>query len=128
MCGLIRIGGEQPPSVRAPLEGDIHRRSCGLEAARGGWLAELAQQVAARVEDQYVGCERIVRSKIAADARVRLFIATAWESMSRFQHIHFEILLAAAKREAGRKVKPGLEHGHGVARRNVDVLAAVGTE
>src|SRR5215469_12607512 len=66
VCRLIRVGGEESPSLKAAFEGDVDRRPCGLEPrALCIRLAERpADQVSILVVHLDVRCERIRRIEV----------------------------------------------------------------
>src|SRR5439155_17183952 len=75
--GLVRVGGEQPPAARALLERDVDRGAVRQKAdARSGGLGERAtDQVAALVENQDVGRERVRGRELTSDGGTRLVVA-----------------------------------------------------
>src|SRR5436190_22851531 len=108
---LIGVRREEPPSLKATFERDVDRRPRGLEPATGcGGLRQLAELCPGLVENQDVRRERVIRIESTANFHRILFVAYAGQAVSRLQHIYFESLGIAEKRDPRRKIQPRLKN------------------
>src|SRR6266704_2944268 len=106
MGRLIGVRREEPPSLKAALECDVDRRSCGLkaDARRGGLAQGAADSFSVLVEYQDVGRERVFRIEVTGPESP-LFVAQAGQAMPGFEHIHLEFLRIAEEGDPGRRIQ-----------------------
>src|ERR1700741_3317733 len=103
MGRLVRIGGEEPPTLETTFKRDVDGRPRWLESAaatcrlskRSGYLGTVL------VEDQDIGGERISRVENPTGPRA-LLVAVARQAVPRFEHDDLKLLPVAKKRDAGR--------------------------
>src|SRR4051812_8275375 len=125
---LVRIRSKQRPAVEIVLERETDGGTIGLKAtARGRGLAQwTGDLVAVLVEDQQVGCERIVGGELADPGYLGVVVALAGQAGARLEHHHLEAVLVADEGDVGRHVEPLREHLDLVALRYDDALAVPG--
>src|ERR1700730_12074629 len=112
MGRLIRVGGEEAPSLEATFERDVDRRPRRLKAPLSRRLTERVSDLfPGLIEHQDIGGERIARIKIAG-TKTRLLVAFAGKAVSRLQLVHLEFLRIAEKGDPGREIETGGEHRH----------------
>src|SRR5262249_47041937 len=101
VCGLVRVGGEEPPAAESSLERDVDGGTRRLEsaAASGGLAQRTGDLVTVLIEDEDVGRHRVVGRCDATEDRVVLVVAAAGQAVPGFEHVHLERVRAADERD-----------------------------
>ena len=106
MSRLIGVGREQPPTGEAVDEGDVDRRTRGLEpaAAGCGFAQRSADLPAVLVEYENVRREGIVRGERTSGLK-RFVVASTWYTVPGFENKHLKAARITEKGDTGRGIQ-----------------------